>query len=62
MKLKVPRFQTQDFFFSKNDKGKLIQNMVFEFIDDNLENLIERHINLKTAIPERQVKVHLSGS
>ena len=31
--------------------------MVFEFVEDNLENLIDRHIKAGTHIPEIQVKV-----
>lgn len=31
--------------------------MIFEFIDDNLENLIERNANKKTKIAEHDIKV-----
>ena len=31
--------------------------MVFEFVDDNLESLIERHVKATTRIPEKDVKV-----
>lgn len=49
----------QNFFFTKNDKGKLIQNMTFEFLDDNLESLIERNIKKKTKISEPTIKVSI---
>lgn len=47
----------QDFFYSRNDQNKLIQNMVFEFVDDNLESLVERNVKAHTRIPEIDVKV-----
>lgn len=49
----------QDFFYSKNDQGKLIQNIVFEYVDDNLESLIERTVKSKTTLPERTIKVRI---
>jgi hypothetical protein len=48
---------TQDFFYSKTDQGKLIQNIVFEYVDDNLESLIERTLKAKQTLPERSIKV-----
>ena len=48
---------TQDFFYTKNDQSKLIQNIVFEFVDDNLESVIERKIKEDKLIPQIQVKV-----
>lgn len=47
----------QDFFYSRNDQNKLIQNMVFEFVDDNLESLVERNVKAHTRISEIDVKV-----
>jgi hypothetical protein len=47
----------EDFFYSKNDQGKLIQNIVFEFVDDNLESVIERTLKAKQTLPERSIKV-----
>ena len=32
-----------DCFYTKNEKDQLVQNMVFEFIEDDLERLIKRH-------------------
>jgi len=29
-----------DFFYSKTNDGKLIQNLIFEFIPDNLEEML----------------------
>lgn len=47
----------QDFFYSKTDQGKLIQNIVFEYVDDNLESLIERTLKAKQTLPEKSIKV-----
>lgn len=49
----------QDFFYSKNDQGKLIQNIVFEYVDDNLESLIERTVKSKSILAERTIKVRI---
>ena len=49
----------KDFFYSKNDQGKLIQNIVFEYVDDNLESLIERTVKSKSILPERTIKVRI---
>lgn len=47
----------QDFFYSRTDQNKLIQNIVFEFVEDNLENLLERTIKAKRTIDELTIKV-----
>lgn len=36
VKIEVRIPLTQDVFYSKNNQNKLIQNMVFEFVEDNL--------------------------
>lgn len=43
-------------FFTKKP-NKLCQNMVFEFVEDNLESLIERHVKAETKIKEITIKV-----
>lgn len=50
---------SKDFFYSKNDQGKLIQNIVFEYVDDNLESLIERTVKSKSTLPQRTIKVRI---
>lgn len=49
-------------FYSKNNQNKLIQNMVFEFVDDNLESLIERNVKAQTRIEETVIKVDVPVS
>lgn len=41
---------TKEIFYSRNDQNKLIQNMVFEFVEDNLESLIERNLKAHSRI------------
>lgn len=55
--IEVNHTPMQDFFYSKTDQGKLIQNIVFEYVDDNLESLIERTLKVKQALPEKSIKV-----
>lgn len=44
---------SQHIFYTKDDSGtKLIQNIVFEFVESNLENLIEDAQKNKTPIKE----------
>jgi len=45
-----------DFFYSKTDSNKLIQNIIFEYVEDNLEAKIQRFIKEKKIFPESQVK------
>lgn len=33
--------------------------MIFEFIEDNLENLIEKNVKAGTRIPEKDIKVQI---
>jgi hypothetical protein len=47
----------KDAFYSKNNQGQLIQNNVFEYMDDNLEYLIQRHIKNKQNILETTIKL-----
>ena len=50
---------TQEFFYSRNQDHKLIQNIVFEYVSDNLESLITRHIRSNVTIPEILIKVDI---
>ena len=49
----------QGFFYSKNEQGKLIQNIVFEYVEGNLEDLIGKTIKEKKTIPDSTIKVTL---
>ena len=40
-----------DAFYSENNDGKVIQNLVFEFVTNNLENFIDVHHKKKKHIP-----------
>ena len=51
--------QILDFFYSRTDQNKLIQNIVFEYVEDNLENLLERTIKAKRSIDELQIKKYI---
>ena len=45
-----------DAFYSENNDGKVIQNLVFEFATDNLENFIDVHHKKKKHIPIEQIR------
>ena len=45
-----------DAFYSENSDGKVIQNLVFEFVTNNLENFIDTHHKKKKNIPIEQIK------
>jgi len=45
-----------DFFYSKTDNNKLIQNIVFEYMPDNLENMVGTYNKQKRLFTEYQVK------
>jgi glycogen synthase kinase 3 beta len=45
-----------DAFYSENSDGKVIQNLVFEFVTNNLENFIDTHHKKKKHIPIEQIK------
>lgn len=48
----------QNLFYTKDDAGtKLIQNIVFEYLESNLEHLIEETLKAKTTIKESLIKV-----
>ena len=46
-----------DAFYSVNNDGKVIQNLVFEFVTLNLETFIENYRNQKRHIPIEQIKL-----
>ena len=45
-----------DAFYSENNDGKVIQNLVFEFVTNNLENFIDTHHKKKQHIPIEQIR------
>lgn len=46
-----------DAFYSVNDEGKVIQNLVFEFVPTSLETFIENYRKKKQHIPIEQIKI-----
>ena len=42
----------KDLYYSKTDDNKLIQNIVFEYMQNNLENFISDHHKSKKIIPD----------
>ena len=46
-----------DAFYSVNNDGKVIQNLVFEFVTNNLESFIDNHHKKKRHIPIEQIKL-----
>ncbi|CAD8177815.1 unnamed protein product [Paramecium pentaurelia] len=48
-----------DFFYSRTDSGKLIQNIVFEYMDDNLENRIQIFIKQGKTFSELTIKSYI---
>ncbi len=48
---------SKDFYYTITNERKLIQNIVFEYIDDNLENVIQRYYKEKKYISEHSIKV-----
>ena len=45
-----------DTFYSVNDDGKVIQNLVFEYVTRNLETYMEEFRSKKTFIPIEKIK------
>lgn len=56
VKMLVGRFD-QDFFYSRNHQNKLIQNIAFEYMEDNLENMIQRKIEQNAYFAENHIKL-----
>jgi len=46
-----------DAFYSVNNDGKIIQNLVFEFVSLNLQTYIDNHLNKKKHIPIDKIKL-----
>ena len=49
--------QIEDIFYTTNNKQKLIQNIVFEYVDNNLENVIQKNIKKEIYLEESVIKV-----
>ena len=45
-----------DFYYSKNDQNKLIQNIVFEYMEDNLENMIQQRLKKQLYFSQVEIK------
>ncbi len=59
VQMEVFFYLKQQIFYSKSDDGiKLIQNIVFEYVESNLENLIEDAQRTKVPIKETLIKVN----
>ena len=50
---------SKDFFYSRNDHGKLIQNIVFEFMCDDFEAMIQERNKKGTYFVERDIKLYI---
>jgi serine/threonine protein kinase len=48
-----------DFYYSKNDNAKLIQNIVFEYMEDNLENMIQQRLKKQLYFSQWEVKFYI---
>jgi glycogen synthase kinase 3 beta len=46
-----------DAFYSVNNDGKIIQNLVFEFVSLNLQSYIDNHLKKKKHIPIDKIKL-----
>jgi serine/threonine protein kinase len=46
-----------DFFYTRDDKETLTQNMVFEYMPTNLEDFLQSQIKKKKRIPEETIKI-----
>ena len=48
--------QLLNIYYSKNDEGKVVQNLVFEFCHQNLEEVIQTAKEQKKLIPMESIK------
>jgi glycogen synthase kinase 3 beta len=48
--------QMLNIFYSKNSEGKIVQNLVFEFCDTNLEEVIQKAKENKRYIPMEDIR------
>lgn len=53
--------QMLDFFYSIDEKNRVIQNTVLEFCDESLEHLVEKANKEKKFIPMDTIKNHAKG-
>jgi serine/threonine protein kinase len=51
--------RNQDFYYSRNSQNKLIQNIVFEYMEDNLEAMIQEKVNNLATFSETEVKLFI---
>lgn len=59
VKILVLSSYSQDFYYSRNSQNKLIQNIVMEYMEDNLENMIQEKINQLANFSESEVKLYV---
>ena len=45
-------------FYSINDKGQIVQNTVFEYVDGSLETFITKTLENRQFIPQERIKVN----
>lgn len=50
---------TQDCFFSRDDKNKLVQNIVMEFVDQSLEDLLQEKVKRQGFFKEFETKLYV---
>jgi glycogen synthase kinase 3 beta len=48
-----------DIYYSKNEEGKTAQNLVFEFCDTNLEEIIQSHKQKEKYIPLSEIRTYM---
>lgn len=48
-----------DIYYSKNEEGKTAQNLIFEFCNTNLEEVIQQHKAKEQYIPVAQVRQYM---
>lgn len=51
--------QMLNIFYSKNSEGKIVQNLVFEFCDTNLEEVIQKAKENKRYIPMEDIRNYM---
>ena len=48
-----------DFYYSKNENSKLIQNIVFEYMEDNLESMIQTRLQKNLYFSQWEIKFYI---
>jgi protein kinase MCK1 len=51
--------QMLDIYYSRNEDGKNVQNVVFEYCSESLEDVIQTHKQNNTAIPMPEVREYM---